>query len=124
DMFWLYMRDAEFFEQTLDSSSESHEYKDILKGLIPRDWEFGRHEIWLWATPRDVSLPPQGFKIHVSATSMTAADALRKVAPVCVSHGAPFKAIADPMVVEMMTSKNCGRGGSGKFMTIYPSNED
>jgi serine/threonine protein kinase len=122
DMFWLFMRDAEFFEQTINSSSESHEYKDILTNLIPLNWEIGKHDIFLCASPTGVELPLQGFKIHVSATSVTAMEVLRRVIPVCVDHRAPFKAIADPLMLEMMTSKNCARGASGKFMTIYPSN--
>src|SRR5262245_22765440 len=121
DMFWLFMRDAEFFEQTLNSSSDSDGYKEILTGLVPSDWEIHKYDIWLGVSPADAKSPLQGFKIHVSATSVTAMEILRRVTPVCVECRAPFKVIADPLILEMMTSKNCTRGASGKFITIYPS---
>src|SRR5262245_9870665 len=124
DMFWLFMRDAEFFEQTLSSPAESQEYREIVRDLVPSNWEIHKHHIWIGVSPVDAETPLQGFKIHVSATSLTATETLRRVTPVCVENRAPFKAIAEPRVLEMMTSKNCSRGASGKFITIYPSDQD
>jgi serine/threonine protein kinase len=123
DVFWLFMQDPEFFGQTLNPPSESHEYREILTGLVPSDWEIRKHHIWLGASPADAESPLQGFKIHLSATSLTAVEVLRRVTPVCVENRAPFKVIADPTALEMMTSKNSSRGASGKFITIYPSDE-
>src|SRR5262245_1874311 len=124
ELFWYLLNDSDFFENLSTGVTVSEEYKGILDGIIPSDWRIDRQGIWLHAHPPAIALPPQGFKIHVSATSPTAPDVLRRVAPICVARGVAFKLTADPFLLELMTSKNSSRGSSGKFITIYPGDRD
>jgi hypothetical protein len=87
--------------------------------LRPDDslWRYSRG--WL---PSD---PHQGWKIHISATILTASDVLESVGPYLSASGAAFKA---PATLDDLSRINAGlwHGYSqvGKFMTVYPANED
>ncbi|HEY0375636.1 MAG TPA: phosphotransferase [Pyrinomonadaceae bacterium] len=67
----------------------------------------------------------QGWKLHVSATVLTASDTLRRVAPLLRARGARFKA---PSSLRGLQQLNCGLiyGYSqiGKFITVYPRSEE
>jgi class III lanthionine synthetase len=120
DVFWFVRQDSEFFESLSTSVSASPDYKEILDGCVPSDWRKVHKDVWLQAVPPDETLPLQGFKIHLSGTSPTATELLRRVVPICVSNRAGFKVMANPDLLELTTSKNSSRGASGKFITIYP----
>ncbi|MFP2960965.1 protein kinase domain-containing protein [Myxococcus sp. 1LA] len=98
-------------------------YSDLLASLLPRDWKLTRFDVYLQASSGSTVLKPQGFKIHVSATSEGAEAVLRKVVPECVRANVTFKVVADPLLLRFMNSKRYARGGSGKFVTIYPPDE-
>jgi serine/threonine protein kinase len=124
ELFWYVMRDSDFFENLSTGVTVSDEYQGILDSVIPPDWRVTHEGVWLHVHPPAIALPPQGFKIHVSGTSPTASEILRRVAPICVAHDAAFKLTADPLLLELTTSKNSSRGSSGKFITIYPGDRD
>lgn len=75
------------------------------------------------AVPAD--LPYQGWKLHVSATVMTAVDVLQAVGPVLHRHGVLFKG---PATLVLLKQLNCGlfHGFSqvGKFLTVYPPTDE
>jgi hypothetical protein len=66
----------------------------------------------------------QGWKLHVSATALTASETLRRVTPFLLRTGVLFKA---PVTLEELRRINSGRyyGYSqvGKFMTVYPRSD-
>jgi hypothetical protein len=80
-------------------------------------WRYSRADL-----PED---PDQGWKLHVSATVLTAADVLRRVAPLLRARGVRFKA---PRSIEELSRLNSGLfyGYSqvGKFITVYPLTAD
>ncbi|HYR09513.1 MAG TPA: class III lanthionine synthetase LanKC [Longimicrobium sp.] len=112
--------DPEHFE-SLGRLRIRPDYLDRLRLLLPESWRLFRQDIWLMAECPDVELPVQGFKIHVSGTLANAEQVLDRVVPACVAARAQFKAVADPMLLSVVGSKNYGRGSSSKFLTIYPS---
>ncbi len=124
DLFWFVQHETDFFEDSSTLASESSDYRNILDQLVPPSWKRGESGIWLHAIPSNSQLPLQGFKIHVSGTSVTAEELLRKVVPVCVENEAGFKVMANPLMLERTTSKNSSRGTSGKFITIYPRDDE
>ncbi|MCG5213021.1 class III lanthionine synthetase LanKC N-terminal domain-containing protein [Streptosporangium soli] len=116
--------DAEFYEP-LARHPLSPEYTDVLAELLPDSWEQQRGDVWVHALrPRTSRRVAQGFKIHVSCTPAHALRALRIIAPVCVERGVEFKVAGDPALLYILNSKPQGRGNSGKFMTIYPPDEE
>ncbi|HYR91056.1 MAG TPA: class III lanthionine synthetase LanKC [Terriglobia bacterium] len=124
ELVWFLQDETDFFEDPSALPSKSDGYRKILHRLVPSDWNLGQSGIWLHAAPPNLRLPLQGFKIHVSGTSVTAEELLHRIAPVCVANTVGFKVIADPLILERMTSKNFSRGASGKFITIYPRDDE
>jgi hypothetical protein len=71
-----------------------------------------------------VELPPQGWKVHVSATLDNAAEVLAAVREYCLPRGISFKFLTDRIALLLRNAKYADRGGSGKFVTIYPVDPD
>lgn len=69
-------------------------------------------------------LPPQGWKVHASATLDNANAVLDAAWAYCVAREIPFKFISDPVSLLLRNSKYCDRASSGKFVTIYPEGLD
>ncbi|SBT38836.1 class IV lanthionine synthetase LanL [Micromonospora auratinigra] len=67
--------------------------------------------------------PVQGWKLHVSATPLSAPVVLTRAADVLVRHGCAFKFAATLGDVERLVSARQDRGGGGKFITAYPSGD-
>src|SRR6266404_3394952 len=80
---------------------------------------------WRYSRAMTEQDPEQGWKIHVSATILTAVKILEKVAPFLSKEAALFKA---PITLQELKKMNCGLfyGFSqvGKFMTVYPQSPE
>ena len=88
-----------------------------------RDWSMWARiddDHWTHWLPRTVSLPDQGWKIHVSVTPATAASVLGVVAAFCHARSLPFKHVRSHAHLRYSLSKDADRGSAGKFITIYP----
>lgn len=109
------------FYESLATFPISPTYEEALRGLLPSDWAVSRSDVWLMARHPSERVALQGFKIHVSATTQTARESLARVVPECIALDTSFKVAADPTLLGYLNSKRYGRGGSGKFMTIYPT---
>ncbi|MDP8961366.1 MAG: hypothetical protein M3N32_07125, partial [Actinomycetota bacterium] len=90
----------------------------------PASWTWRRTGPWMLALPTGVELPSQGWKLHVSATSHTALATLEAVAPVLVREGVAFKFAATRQAVALLNSLNAPREVAGKFITIYPLDDE
>src|SRR5438093_13606111 len=90
DLIWYVLHGTDFFEDPSSLPSNSDGYRNILDRLTPSGWKLGQSGIWVNALPPDSRLPLQGFKIHVSGTSVTAEELLRRVVPVCVENEVGF----------------------------------
>ncbi|MFE5537669.1 class III lanthionine synthetase LanKC [Streptomyces sp. NPDC056492] len=69
-------------------------------------------------------LPLQGWKIHVSADVPAAQEILHKAAAVCTSHRVAFKYLRSGRLLSAFNSKYAHRGSSGKFIAVYPADEE
>jgi tRNA A-37 threonylcarbamoyl transferase component Bud32 len=87
---------------------------------LPRGWERIAHGDWVTFQPPGGALPPQGWKVHVSACPENAAETLGSVWEYCVGRGIAFKVIGSPLGVRMRNMKYAPRAASGKAATIYP----
>lgn len=120
-----------FYEPSYSHYRHSDELSSLVKSMLEArslQWEIQRHDVWSHvmhspgATP--INLPTQGWKIHVSATETNCRDILMKVANLALDHNLQFKYANDINTMKMMTSKRWPRGGSGKFITLYPRNDE
>src|SRR5438552_10550235 len=75
-LFWYVIQDREFFEDF--GATGSREFRQIIENLAPPDWALYQTGIWLHVLPQPITLPRQGFKIHISATAASATEVLRK----------------------------------------------
>ena len=92
-------------------------------GASPEGWKRSEVDDWLAYQPEDVQLPPQGWKVHVSACLDNAAEILAAVWDYCISKRLPFKFIRNDVLLLIRNAKYADRGSSGKFATIYPADD-
>ncbi|MEV8535706.1 class III lanthionine synthetase LanKC [Streptomyces sp. NPDC051211] len=90
------------------------------RGALPEGWSRTPGSEWVVMAPPGVTLPKQGWKIHVSATLDNAAHLLDLVAKYCVAEGVMFKFIRSAQLLQRRNGKYGDRSGSGKFITVYP----
>ncbi|HLL77840.1 MAG TPA: lipopolysaccharide kinase InaA family protein [Pyrinomonadaceae bacterium] len=86
-----------------------------------------RAEGSIWRYSREVSPgdPEQGWKLHVSATVLTAGRVLRRVAPLLHGRGVLFKSPASLGELDKLNSGiHYGYSQVGKFITVYPRTEE
>ncbi|MGI5460565.1 class III lanthionine synthetase LanKC [Streptomyces sp. CA-249302] len=92
---------------------------------VPEGWRAARIGDWLTLTPPAAQgAPAQGWKIHASATRANAERIAAIVWDYCVPRRIPFKFVPGPHLLHLRNTKYAGRGTSGKFITVYPADED
>ncbi|MBT2392599.1 class III lanthionine synthetase LanKC [Streptomyces sp. ISL-1] len=91
---------------------------------LPEGWERNPGAEWVVLTPPDPRLPRQGWKIHVSATLDNAEHILDVVAKYCTTEQVMFKFIRGRHLLQRRNSKYGDRSASGKFVTIYPFDDE
>lgn len=103
---------------------------DTARRPVPDGWRSVRSGDWLHLGPVDgdgeplPGQPAQGWKIHVSATRENADKTAATVWDTCVPLGVPFKFVPAPHLLHLRNSKYAGRDTSGKFVTVYPRDEE
>jgi class III lanthionine synthetase len=123
DKFFYMLSESLFYEPFPSRYEPAGNYKALVQHLIDRladGWLISRDGVWFHAHPERFDLPLQGWKVHVSATPSNGEAILRDVATIALTDGVPFKFALDENMLSLIGSKGWYRGGSGKFMTIYP----
>ena len=124
DGFTFGLVDREFYE-TLDRyRPQVEDFIAIAKRRLGDSWEYQRSGIWFNCRPPGIAVPPQGWKIHLSSTISSAAPLLATVIPYFERERVAFKFALDRFIFRLLHGKNWQRGGSGKFVTIYPSDQE
>jgi serine/threonine protein kinase len=88
------------------------------------DWTMRRSTLWCFLAPPEHAMREHGWKLHVSATPMSAATVLARVAPLLIARNCPFKFARSVDTVVRLVSRNAERGGGGKVVTVYPDDDD
>lgn len=89
----------------------------------PQRWALTIAAPWANFDNRDVSLPKQGWKLHLSATHGTALKVLEAVVPLLLGADCSFKFAASRPLLRDLNDGHTPRGSSGKFLTIYPRDD-
>jgi hypothetical protein len=67
----------------------------------------------------------QGWKLHVSATPLSAPEVLRRAAPLLLEAAVGFKAARTTLQLGLLNQGHSGaRSQVGKFLTIYPRDDE
>ncbi|MFB8386769.1 lanthionine synthetase LanC family protein [Microbacterium sp. NPDC055910] len=87
-------------------------------------WSLAHADDWIRVSS-NTSVPEQGWKIHLSASPLTADAVLESALPVLLSHDCAFKVLRSH---ELLGILNQGHGENfsqvGKFITVYPPSDD
>jgi len=67
--------------------------------------------------------PDQGWKLHVSATPLSAVEVLEAACDVLLAEGARFKVVNSISLLTTLNSGVFGISQIGKFITVYPSGD-
>ncbi|HEY0700657.1 MAG TPA: class IV lanthionine synthetase LanL, partial [Micromonospora sp.] len=88
------------------------------------DWRVRVAQPWCHVTPRAARPRLQGWKLHLSATPLSAPFVLVAAARVLVAEQCAFKFAATIGVVGQLSGGRWDRGGGGKFVTVYPRDDE
>ncbi|WP_445361473.1 class III lanthionine synthetase LanKC [Microbulbifer sp. EKSA005] len=113
--------DRNYFTVPVELQSDKS-YLEAVTKIVPKSWSLNRSSIWLCGTPKDQTLPCQGFKIHISAIDSHVYEIITKTLIKCVEHNVAFKVICRKDFIGGVMSKSCSRSSAGKLITIYPVN--
>ena len=119
DLFQFIILNSDFYIP-IDHIECGENYKQIVKSHLKPGWHLEDQGIWTFVFNEANEFPDQGWKIHISAIPQNAREILQKTVPILVSNKVNFKFACNEFVLTLLNSKNWSRGGSGKFITIYP----
>ena len=88
-------------------------WREQTKSLTLRD------RVWRYSRAARQGDPSQGWKIHLSATLLTANEIFGRALPVLRQHDALFKVPVDLALLGHLNSSNSGFSQVGKFITAY-----
>ncbi len=81
--------------------------------------------IWSFSRAQMRSDPEQGWKLHISASLLTACDVMQRVAPFLQSRRVLFKAPSSlPTLGQINRGLDGGYSQVGKFITVYPQSDE
>jgi len=116
--------DPEFFA-SFEERAPDAEFRSLVLGMLGEsEWAMLVHGIWTHVHPVGWEGPRQGWKLHVSAAPTNAETVLERVAAVLRHDPAAFKFASDRVVHRLIHAKNWPREGGGKFITVYPRDEE
>ncbi|MBE3012134.1 class IV lanthionine synthetase LanL [Microbispora sp. NEAU-D428] len=92
--------------------------------FIVADWEIRPGKPWTRVVPSGAPVRAQGWKLHVSATPLSAPLVLTRVVEVLARHRCPFKFAGDLNELAELLSRGTDRGSVGKFITVYPPDDE
>ncbi|WP_433162992.1 class III lanthionine synthetase LanKC [Kribbella sp. CA-247076] len=116
------LADRTFYETPANRGAQHPDFA-LCDRPVPEGWQHVPGDTWMHYAPSDLQLPPQGWKIHVSARLADVERTLEAVWEYCVPRGIAFKFLRNEPVLVMVNSKSAPRGSSGKLVTIYPADE-
>lgn len=124
DSYFYLHADPELFEPLERFQAQERDFIQPVRRILPEDWRLGRKSIWVHASPPLASIPAHGWKIHLSATLANAPAILTTTARILAPLNVPFKFSADKTILQMVNGKRWSRGGAGKFVTLYPRDQE
>ncbi|WP_194835038.1 class IV lanthionine synthetase LanL [Nocardia sp. XZ_19_369] len=106
------------------------DYKPVVRRLIDgssrgSSWRIDSRAGSPWCTVACSGLirRQQGWKIHLSATILSAPEILRRTVPILADSAVSFKFAANSDELRNLNDIRCPRANSGKFITVYPDND-
>jgi serine/threonine protein kinase len=89
----------------------------------PERWDVRLDEGWCHLAPPGHVRRNQGWKLHVSATPLSAPAMLSRVVPVLLARRCAFKFARSVERVEQLVAPWCEREAGGKVLTVHPGDD-
>jgi tRNA A-37 threonylcarbamoyl transferase component Bud32 len=124
EQYELYCLADEYFYDALDPARTAHRNFAACDRPVPDGWVHAASDPWMFYAPRELAIPLQGWKVHVSSGLDDAERVIAAVWDYCLERGLAFKFLRSRAVMVMLNSKGAFRGSSGKLVTIYPADVD
>ncbi|MEV4575348.1 class IV lanthionine synthetase LanL [Nonomuraea jabiensis] len=114
---------------------DRHVLEDVAKAALGRAaageqganeedaWELRTRRPWTYVTPAGAANRAQGWKLHVSATPLSAPVVLARAVEVLARHRCSFKFAATLAELSGLVAREQDRGSVGKFITVYPPDD-
>ncbi|NAS25708.1 serine/threonine protein kinase [Herbidospora sp. NEAU-GS84] len=120
------------------STGDRHLLRDIAEAVLRRTaedapaaeqqtvagWRVRVDTPWTYLTPVGWAKRAQGWKLHVSATPLSAPVVLARAAEVLGRHRCSFKFASTLEELRGLLSRQTNRGSVGKFITVYPPDDE
>ncbi|MCL1935083.1 MAG: class III lanthionine synthetase LanKC [Defluviitaleaceae bacterium] len=91
---------------------------------IPSKWNIDKtNEFWTMLYRKDIKIPNQGFKIHISTEFNEAEQLLQVASKILFFNNIVFKYVSTKENLFNMYAKHGNRVQAGKFITAYPKEE-
>ncbi|MEW2417579.1 class IV lanthionine synthetase LanL [Streptomyces sp. NPDC046866] len=87
-------------------------------------WTVTEDDAWCRVMPPGRDERVQGWKLHLSATRLSAPEVVHRAASVLVAAGCGFKFAKNIAMVAEMTSDRYDRAQCGKIVTCYPRDDE
>jgi tRNA A-37 threonylcarbamoyl transferase component Bud32 len=116
------LADPEFYDSAMLATVKDQPFA-IAGRKPPHGWDSKRIDDWLMHAPDGLRLPPQGWKIHASACLDNAESIVETIWEYCVRERIAFKFLPSRELLFLRNMKYASRGYSGKFVTIFPVDE-
>ena len=123
--YGLYSLVQSDYDETFDYYvPRTKDFYDLVSSRLSGGWEIRRQQLWFVCSSQQNLCPYQGWKIHVSSSLANAREVLDRVSALLLQRqDTTFKFSLDLRVLQLVNGKNFPRGGSSKFITIYPQND-
>jgi tRNA A-37 threonylcarbamoyl transferase component Bud32 len=120
--YFEYLKDNTNYYAPNESNNSKSEFK--LKN-VPNDYivKTDKNSPWKYYQSENTELPKQGWKIHISSNLDDSKEILNEVSEILFNLKVAFKHISSESKLYLTYSKQGDRITSGKFITIYPSDD-
>ena len=106
------------------SGERGYPLLEQVHAVLPVDgWTLRTDANWCYAFPRGYEFARQGWKLHLSATPLSALLVLSRCARVLVELGCAFKFAPNFARLVDLLARDADRASAGKFITVYPRRE-
>ena len=109
--------------ESLDRYQPSATFRERVTVGLGGDWSCSVRGVWTNFAPANYEFLNHGWKLHCGANNGSAPTLLDRIVPILSAKGIAFKVLSDPYILHLANTKNWGRTGAGKFVTIYPRSE-
>ena len=110
--------------ESMSHHAPTPEFMEVARRVLPLSWTPRLAGVWTHVSPPDNGTSRrQGWKIHVSASPENRLKILERSIRVCVDYQVAFKFLSSPSIFSRLLGKGSFREASGKFITIYPSDD-